>query len=186
MRSHKLSFEIKNTAAVTTKKQRSCRLGSWLWLKIKFEELLTQYNEIYLWVNRGVHHAFLQIKDNLPVCRFFSLLYFCWKVSNEKKLSLCNWNFKWMKRVNMEAVPAHVSEYPVKHHCSCPPARRLEWRYMNRNTFLMEKSPSVGSDKWVQPSYLLLGRVSDVAYLQEWWNICAGGVRPNTLIYTGN
>ena len=143
-------------------------------------------SEIYLWVNRGVHLAFLQIKDNLPVCRFFNLLCLCWKVSNEKKLPLCNWNFIWTKRVNMVAVPAHVSEYPVKHHCSCLPAQRLEIRYINRNTLLMEKSPSVGSDKWVQPSYLLLGRVSDRACLQEWWNICAGEVRPNTLIYTGN
>ena len=129
-------------------------------------------SEIYLWVNRGVHLAFLQIKDNLPVCRFFNLLCLCWKVSNEKKLPLCNWNFIWTKRVNMVAVPAHVSECPVKHHCSCLPAQRLEIRYINRNTLLMEKSPSVGSDKWVQPSYLLLGRVSEVAYLME--HLCRG------------
>ena len=70
--------------------------------------------------------------------------------------------------------------------CSCPTTRRLEWKHLNRNKLLMEKLPSVGSDKWVQPSYLQLGRVSNVIYVQEWWNICAGEVRPNTLIFTRN
>ena len=65
-----------------------------------------------------------------------------------------------MKRVNMEAVPAHVSEYPAHLHEGWSEDICIGIHFLWRNCHLSDQTSQFNP-------HILLGRVSDVAYLQE-------------------